>query len=359
MSRGRTGSLLEAVMPDLSLDERRTESPEIVIYDPLFRSASGPVPTGGPRYFRTTLLPRLRQEFELYAISDSALHHITGVDFKLPFLQLLKRVMNHKVVVIPTSEDPRVAWPAQLSAILSRGRVLLPVMHCIPPPKYRLGPKGRNILAFCNQRFLIVISNLLTFPLLTINDHTGQHLRLIAPRSTTLVLRPQVQSPRHFVKREDHGDRELQIVCIGRQSEHKGSLELPEIAEALVRHGVRFRLHIVGDEPARISTASRRRASKLGVDHLIVRHGRVTESAKVGLLTRSQVLVNPSHEEGYSYVVEEAVGMGIPAIVWDIPEMESVWRGNPLVSLAPSYDVDLFAYNLVQAVRANSPNLRL
>lgn len=349
-------SLPDALARVLDQSETTHEDSQIVVYDPLFRESSEPIPTGGPRYFRTTLLPLIGQGFASHHPANSLIRHISTADCKRPLWQLFRSSRESPIAIIPTSEDPRVAWPACAAAILARRMTLLPIMHCIPPPHKRLGPRVRNVVAFINQRTLILVCNLFRFPLLAINEHTGEQLRSLAPRSKTLVIPPLVHSTKIGKKRRLGERSGITLICIGRQAEHKGSLELPYIARELTRRGICFQLHIVGDEETHLRKNSNRLANRLNVSNLLIRHGRVSELEKSRLLATADVLINPSHEEGYSYVVEEAVSAGVPAVMWDLPEMLSVWRGQPSVHFAARYDVEAFVTAIIGALDCDDPS---
>jgi glycosyltransferase involved in cell wall biosynthesis len=101
-------------------------------------------------------------------------------------------------------------------------------------------------------------------------------------------------------------------------------------------------LHVVGQGPER--AALEQRAAQLGIAERVVFHGFVGSHADVlGRVGAATVFVHASEVEGFGIVVVEAMALGVPYVVSDIPVFREVTGGGVGGLLFPPGDADALA----------------
>jgi glycosyltransferase involved in cell wall biosynthesis len=145
-------------------------------------------------------------------------------------------------------------------------------------------------------------------PTLTVSASSRDSLADYGLRNLTVVPEGITRRPRPGVEREQHPT----VVFVGRLAPNKGPLEALAAFELLRRRMPEAQLWIVGDGPQRSTIAARASAG-------VTVFGRVGQAERDELLARAHVLVVTSVREGWGLVVDEAAGMGTPAIGYDRP----------------------------------------
>lgn len=139
-------------------------------------------------------------------------------------------------------------------------------------------------------------------------------------------------------------DRRLELVWWGRLEEHtKKVTQLVEVAAALQRLGVDFRLRIVGPDWADMS-ADRLRAlaATRGVADRVEPTGPRHGADLLEVIDSSDVFVNTSIIEGYPLTLPEAQSRGLPVAMYDLPWL-SLIQGNAGVITTPQQNPDALA----------------
>lgn len=118
-------------------------------------------------------------------------------------------------------------------------------------------------------------------------------------------------------------DGSLVLISIGNCAQVKNHPAILQALALLPRDLPLIYLH-VGSEDA--DSSERALAAALGVSNKVRFHGLAEDI--LPLLHASDVYIMPSHHEGFSCAVLEAVGAGLPAILSDVPglrDLRSVW----------------------------------
>ncbi|WP_082076923.1 glycosyltransferase family 4 protein [Bradyrhizobium sp. LTSPM299] len=102
------------------------------------------------------------------------------------------------------------------------------------------------------------------------------------------------------------------ICHLGRMASHKNIPLLIDAFELLKDRGYSGALTLAGDGPAVDEIRERVRTSRYASDILLP--GLVSDSAKIELLAKSEVLVVSSRREGFPRVVAEAMASGLPVV---------------------------------------------
>jgi alpha-1,3-rhamnosyl/mannosyltransferase len=103
---------------------------------------------------------------------------------------------------------------------------------------------------------------------------------------------------------------------------HKGHLFLLEVM-ARYWDDPDLRLVLLGG-PGSVDGEVTATIERLGLDHRVVRVGRVTDAHRDGLIALADALVFPSEYEGFGAPVVEAMALGTPVICSDQPALAEV-----------------------------------
>lgn len=157
-----------------------------------------------------------------------------------------------------------------------------------------------------------------------------------------------------FAAREDHVDRPIEILCVGRLSPEKGQALVLRAVADLRRDGKSVCLTLVGDGPLRSQLEDE--ARRLGIAEHVTFAGAVDQDAIPAFYERADIFCQPSFMEGIPVVLMEAMATGLPVVssgVAGIPELVVENRSGFLV---PPGRPALLAAALAKLVDA--PDLR-
>lgn len=107
---------------------------------------------------------------------------------------------------------------------------------------------------------------------------------------------------------------QIKFVSIGRLVARKGYFDLLRAFASLQNGNVL--LQIIGDGP--LFPELKAEARKLGIEHKLILHGRVSEEKKYQILSESDIYVSASHHEGFGICFLEAMYAGLPIITTNI-----------------------------------------
>lgn len=134
---------------------------------------------------------------------------------------------------------------------------------------------------------------------------------------------------------------EPRLIYVGRLVRQK-RLEL--LVEALAEVAERLttvELHLVGDGEERSQLESL--AQRLGVEHRLIFHGKVSDDRRDELLASAWLFVTPSVAEGWGLSAMEAAAHGVPTVSYRVPGLRDViaegstgWLVDDQADLAPA-----------------------
>lgn len=123
----------------------------------------------------------------------------------------------------------------------------------------------------------------------------------------------------------------INIACVGAATTHKNFDIIPNVLKELVSNGydnIRFHVTLPDDEPT--FGVINNKAVKLGVNQMIVNHGRLTQSELGDLYRKSQFCFLPTLLEVFSASTLEAMYYGLPTVVTDFPFNKDVFEDSAL-----------------------------
>lgn len=125
-----------------------------------------------------------------------------------------------------------------------------------------------------------------------------------------------IEVPDRWPKEEYNfeAEKQLRVIYIGALTHtQKGVLHLPGIFKKVAEEGISLRVDIVGDGPEKEKLINDFKDECQNID--IVMHGALPNSKTLKLLSKSHVLIMPSHFEGLPLVLLEAISGGVVPIV--------------------------------------------
>jgi len=137
------------------------------------------------------------------------------------------------------------------------------------------------------------------------------------------------------------------LVFVGRLTEQKGVLDLPEIVATLAAAGTPARVTVVGDGPQRRELEAKAAAHAPGLVELV---GFAEDPLPA--LAASDIFLGPSRWEGAPLASREALAAGLPVVVSDIPPNRDLLDDDGAVRLAPIGDPDAWALAIRDGLRA-------
>ncbi|MDD5376648.1 MAG: glycosyltransferase [Candidatus Gracilibacteria bacterium] len=83
--------------------------------------------------------------------------------------------------------------------------------------------------------------------------------------------------------------------------------------------------------------------------------GWANNELKENILSKSRVFIYPSYYDTYAIVLAEALGFGLPCIVWDLPFIEKNYNQipNSIMRRIPSFDCESFALAAINFLENN------
>ena len=150
------------------------------------------------------------------------------------------------------------------------------------------------------------------------------------------VIRPGSAFDRSLLKYRNDG-KEDYVVFWSRLNQDKGIQEIPEVLR-LINKRRRTKLILMGkffDKYNYKRFWSKVRKYGLDVEYL----GFVEREKLNSIVSKARLLLYPSHVDGFSLVVLEALALGTPVVTYDIPAMISVYGTLNAVRIVREFDV--------------------
>ena len=133
------------------------------------------------------------------------------------------------------------------------------------------------------------------------------------------------------------------LVFCGRLHQSKGVFDLIQIMHEIKKYIPDVRCAIVGSGPE--ESALKNKISEYNLSSNIEMLGFVSETDKIKILKSSKLFILPSHEEGWGIVIAEALACGLPVILYELPDLISVWKKQ--VVWVECFDTDKFSNKVI------------
>lgn len=130
---------------------------------------------------------------------------------------------------------------------------------------------------------------------------------------------PNPLSPVFDDREPAHLDKGTTVLWVGRLSKEKHPEEALEAMREVTARLPEARLVMVGSGPDDYTEWLRGRVDELGLKDLVELAGERGEEEMPSFYQRADVLLMTSHLEGYPLVLQEAMAMGVPCVMYDMP----------------------------------------
>jgi len=241
-----------------------------------------------------------------------------GVAFGLLLVrggQELRRA-RHRVLYVPTSEIPWVTFAAAALARLFHCRLVLANLNTRIELTNKVAGLVGRLLWKIHARADRVIA---------LSTATADELRSVGVVRNVSVNSCGFERPPNGPR--EPGPRPHAGVYVGRIESAKGVADLLDtwflVNKAFPTAVLRLAGHATSDNWTRFV----RRRNELGLDGAVQFLGVVSDDTKWSLLRESRVCLFLSHVEGWGFVPLEAVSLGVPVIVYDLPCYRESLRG--------------------------------
>lgn len=124
--------------------------------------------------------------------------------------------------------------------------------------------------------------------------------------------------------------KENKLVYLGRIKESKGVYDLPIIMSYLIKDFPGLILEIVGNGSQDEITKLKKLIASLNLNKNIYIKNKVSDQEVREILSKSEILVQPSYEEGFGLSVLEALASGMAIVLYNLPVYEEHFGDFPL-----------------------------
>ncbi|MEM0488672.1 MAG: glycosyltransferase [Candidatus Bathyarchaeia archaeon] len=129
----------------------------------------------------------------------------------------------------------------------------------------------------------------------------------------------------------------------------KGLFDIPPIAKKLAMNG--YRIIVIG----RFERMNEKRSFFRICEEKKIKNieylGWLPREKLIEVVSRSKVLIYPSHSDAFSLVVLEALFLGCSVVAYDIPAIRSVYKGLKPVKIVKEYDYKAMAEEAIKILK--------
>ena len=144
---------------------------------------------------------------------------------------------------------------------------------------------------------------------------------------------------------KNNKSRKYDAAFHGRIAEDKGIFELLRAWKIVVSKMPAARLLLVGGVDKALETEISKTLTQLHMEKSVFMTGFVTDRKLIQLLESSKIFVLPSRAEGFSLSVAEAMAIGLPCIVPDLPALKEFYSSTAV--FAEPRNIESFAQAIV------------
>jgi len=147
-------------------------------------------------------------------------------------------------------------------------------------------------------------------------------------------------------------DKEDYLVFFARLVESKGVTELPFITKRIMLKMKDVKLYIIGkffdkEYEQYIKTLIK----KLNLENNIKFLGFLNDEDKYKIVSKAKLVIYPTHEDFYSYVILESIAVGTPVVSYALPGPYSVFRDLPAVRFINEFNIKGMANDAAKILR--------
>jgi glycosyltransferase involved in cell wall biosynthesis len=254
---------------------------------------------------------------------------------------------RHAIVYVPTSEIPWVTATGYVLSKALRRRFVLVNLSARPEVAKMVGGWVGRVLWFIHKKADVVIA---------VSMATAEELRVVGVKGNVSVNSSGFT--RSILQPNNDQPQRQGATYVGRLEVPKGMYDLLETWSQVTTLFPLANLQVVGYATPDNRSAFLRRRNELGLDTNVKVVGVLTDRDKWDLLEKSRICLFLSHAEGWGYVPLEALSLGVPAVVYDLPCYRESLEGLEGVFRVPDGNASAAAEQVIRLLQMDERSYR-
>jgi glycosyltransferase involved in cell wall biosynthesis len=254
-----------------------------------------------------------------------------------------RRKLREMDAIYPFTHQMADVFPAIVAA---PRRTAVQVHHLMDKPWERPGGLFHNSLAYVSESIGVGLVRHFAKSVVVLNNLVAQKLRM--PRDAKVF----VSGSATWTIPIDHASKPIGersgAAYVGRFHPSKGLDDIIE-AWALVRERApNAKLTLIGTGDPAYNEHLREKVRANGLEDRVAFAGQVTDEEKAAILGSSRAFVSGTREEGFGIAPAEAMAIGTPCVMYDLPVFDDVFPGGRMK--VPVGDIPAFADAIVRVL---------
>lgn len=158
--------------------------------------------------------------------------------------------------------------------------------------------------------------------IIVVNQQVADRLRELGFKKQQILLSSNFVNP--LAAQRSLAQKDITLAFCGRMVGQKGVDDFVHVCKKLAPLVPNFRAVMIGVGPELVRLKAEIAREKLPIELA----GYVDDQTKFDLISRAQLFVFPSAEEGWGIAVAEALSVGTPVVAYELPVYESVFGGH-------------------------------
>lgn len=230
---------------------------------------------------------------------------------------------------------------SQVNKFVNRSDVLVASSHFLPdvlPVYFARAPRQKKVvyihhiiadmprpdnlntkLANLQEKLCFALIRQRFGKVIVVNKDVAARLRQMGFRRQQILLSSNFVHPLSGLR--PYEQKDITLAFCGRMVAQKGVDDFIETCRSLKDQVAGFRAVMIGVGPELERLRATIKQEKLPIDMV----GYVDDAIKFDLMSRAQLFVFPSVEEGWGIAVAEALAVGTPVVAYDLPVYEQVF----------------------------------
>ena len=205
----------------------------------------------------------------------------------------------------------------------------------------------RKIRKFA-EIFFLRVSHATIIP----NPYIKEIFHQLLPNRKVIFIESAIKRFSHDISQNKNNN--INLLFVGTVEPRKGLSYLVKSLDLLGKHNILFHCDIVGkivDE--KYFTMLKQEIKKLDLEVSITFRGRVNDDELIEYYSNATCFVFPSLQEGYGYVIIEAMAFGLPVIAFNNSAMPFTVKNGINGMLAKNKDFEDFERCIVEIIKNN------
>lgn len=216
--------------------------------------------------------------------------------------------------------------PAFFYVLIKNSKWVVMVHHLCPPPWERKGNIISNTFSFFDQRLSFILIGLKADLVFIYDTPMGEKVKKAVFKLSfrQIKFKKVINAVDLSSIKKALFEKNIYEACfVGGLRETKGIFDAIKIWQQVCQKLPLAKLVVVGDGTKDVEIKVKREIKKHGLKKNINLLGYLDRQKELySIIKSSQILISPSHEEGWGIAVYEALACGLPVIAYDLPNFK-------------------------------------